>query len=85
MSFLGTRVEFNKGSGESDATSPPPTPPALSLAQTYSVLRLDDNGHVVPMRAGLELDEAERLVDEFSARGHKQMYYVEKDRLFPQR
>merc|ERR1711943_75014 len=24
MSFLGTRVEFNKGSGESDATSPPP-------------------------------------------------------------
>lgn len=44
----------------------------------WCVKRLDDNGNVFVLRAGLSRDEAERLVAEYQARGHKQSYWVER-------
>ncbi|MFC5696344.1 hypothetical protein ACFPU0_12355 [Pseudomonas sp. GCM10022186] len=44
----------------------------------WCVKRLDDNGNVFVLRAGLTRDEAECLVAEYQARGHKQSYWVER-------
>ena len=46
--------------------------------QSWSVWRIDDNGNSFVVREHLSLNEAERLVAEFTARGHKQMYWVEQ-------
>lgn len=55
-------------SSESNPTSP-----------QWSVYRIDDTGNVFLVRAHLDLDEAEHLVTQFTARGHKQMYWVEQE------
>ena len=45
---------------------------------TWSVWRTDDHGNTFLVRDGLSPDEAERLVAEFTARGHKQLYFAQK-------
>lgn len=53
-----------------------PTDPAP--APNWSVWRTDDNGNTFLVRAGLARQEALRLVAEFTARGHKQLYFIER-------
>jgi hypothetical protein len=45
----------------------------------WTVWRIDDTGNTFVVRDGLPLAEAERLVAEFTARGHKQMYWAERE------
>jgi hypothetical protein len=47
-------------------------------AQSWTVWRIDDNGNTFVVREHLDSEEAERLVKEFTDRGHKQMYWVER-------
>ncbi|MFG5863402.1 hypothetical protein [Metapseudomonas sp. CR1201] len=49
-----------------------------SPVQEWCVKRLDDNGNVFVLRDRLTRDEAERLMAEYQARGHKQSYWVER-------
>ncbi|WP_395294536.1 NUDIX domain-containing protein [Kitasatospora hibisci] len=44
---------------------------------TFRVMRQDDNGNRFRVAEGLARDEAERVVAEFEARGHKQLYWTE--------
>jgi hypothetical protein len=39
----------------------------------------NDNANVFVVREHLTRDEAERVVAEFTARGHKQTYWAEKE------
>ncbi|TWE19295.1 hypothetical protein FB465_4411 [Kitasatospora atroaurantiaca] len=54
----------------------PATVPGM---ETYRVMRQDDNGNRYLVAKGLSRQEAEALAAEFEARGHKQMYWVERD------
>ncbi|HEV3440709.1 MAG TPA: hypothetical protein VG122_25360 [Gemmata sp.] len=47
----------------------------------WTVYRIDDNGNTFVVRERLTRDEANRLVAEFEARGHKQMYWAEEKRM----
>jgi hypothetical protein len=49
-----------------------------SPVHEWCVKRLDDNGNVFVLRDRLTRDEAERLMAEYQARGHKQSYWVER-------
>lgn len=53
---------------------------AVPRDSTWSVYRIDDNGNVFVVRKNQNQDEANCLVAEFEARGHKQMYWTECDR-----
>jgi len=53
--------------------SPSPEP-------TWAVHRQDDNGNQFIVQTRLSRDEAERLVAEFEARGHKQVYWAAPER-----
>lgn len=46
----------------------------------WSVWRTDDNGNVFLVRKHLAKDEAQRVADEFESHGHKQLYWLEKER-----
>lgn len=46
----------------------------------WCVWRTDDTGNTFLVRDGLSREEAERLVAEFEARGHKQTYFAEQQR-----
>ena len=46
----------------------------------WQVLRLDDNGNRFIVAEYTSEDEARRIADEFTARGHKQVYWVECDK-----
>jgi hypothetical protein len=46
---------------------------------TWTVWRIDDNGNVFVVRRCLSKQEADRLVDLFTARGHKQTYWAEQE------
>ena len=59
------------GNRDTEPSDPPPS-------EAWSVWRIDDNGNTFLVRDGLSHDEAERLVAEFTARGHKQMYWAER-------
>jgi len=52
--------------------------PLLAPESTWAVHRHDDNGNRFVMQTGLSREEAERLVAEFEARGHKQLYWAER-------
>lgn len=57
-----------------DRSSPiPDTQPA----PTWTVHRQDDNGNRFIVETGLSREDAERLVDLFERRGHKQTYWAE--------
>ena len=45
----------------------------------WAVYRTDDAGNSFLVREHLTKDEADRLVAEFTARGHKQYYWVERE------
>jgi hypothetical protein len=47
------------------------------FAAGWSVWRRDDHGNRFEVRRGLASSDAERLVEEFEARGHKQSYWLE--------
>ncbi|MFH9353001.1 SPOR domain-containing protein [Kitasatospora sp. NPDC017646] len=50
---------------------------------TFRVMRQDDNGNRFLVAKGLAEAEARRVADEFEARGHKQMYWVESESADP--
>src|SRR5262245_17699044 len=49
-------------------------------AGSWVVHRQDDYGNRFVVRAGLDREEAGRLVAELEARGHKQVYWTEPER-----
>jgi hypothetical protein len=51
-----------------------------SEATNWSVWRTDDTGNTFVVRENLTCAEAEQLVAEFEARGHKQTYWAEQRR-----
>jgi len=59
--------------------------PAMSLpaarqpSELWTVWRIDDNANVFVVREHLTEEEAERVVADFTARGHKQTYWAERD------
>ena len=59
-----------------DAERKPATP---GPADRWVVWRIDDNGNTFVVREHLTREEAERLVEELTARGHKQMYCAEQE------
>lgn len=56
-------------------TEPDSSPPA----EFWTVWRIDDNANVFTVREHLSREEADRVVAEFAARGHKQMYWAERE------
>lgn len=46
------------------------------IESQWSVWRTDDTGNSFLVREHLTRDEAERVVAEFTARGHKQTYWI---------
>jgi hypothetical protein len=46
---------------------------------TWTVYRQDDNGNRFVVAQHLAREEALRIVDEFEARAHKQVYWAEPD------
>lgn len=58
----------------------PPTEPAREPAERWAVYRTDDTGNSFLVREHLTLEEAERVAAEFTARGHKQHYWVEREK-----
>jgi hypothetical protein len=47
--------------------------------RNWSVHRIDDNGNQFVVKGQLTREEAERLLGEYEARGHKQTYWIERD------
>ncbi len=47
--------------------------------ETWAVHRQDDNGNRFIVETGLSREEAERLVEMYERRGHKQVYWAELD------
>lgn len=47
--------------------------------EKYKLLRLDDNNNTFVMKNNLELEEAKALQIEYENRGHKQIYFIEKE------
>jgi hypothetical protein len=56
---------------------------SLCDEKPWALKRQDDNGHVVEIDRFREKEEAERVKDEFEQRGHKQLYFVEKNKVKP--
>jgi hypothetical protein len=59
--------------------SPQPSTPAPCPEGTWAVHRQDDNGQRFVVQTGLSREEAQGLVAEFEARGHKQVYWAEPE------
>jgi hypothetical protein len=67
---------FRPTDGGRALNKPSPEVPATN----WSVWRTDDTGNTFLVHSGLTREEADRLVAEFEARGHKQTYSAEPDR-----
>jgi UDP-N-acetyl-2-amino-2-deoxyglucuronate dehydrogenase len=52
--------------------------PHARQAELWIVWRIDDNGNTFVVADRLTQQAAERMVEEFTARGHKQTYWAEK-------
>jgi hypothetical protein len=52
----------------------------VRLPAGWSLWRQDDNGNRFEVRRDQVRDEVERLKAEFGARGHKQVYWIERTR-----
>ncbi|MEZ4336373.1 MAG: SPOR domain-containing protein [Sandaracinaceae bacterium] len=48
------------------------------MDERWRVLRQDDNGNRYVVVVVTSVEEAERIVATFEARGHEQMYWVER-------
>jgi hypothetical protein len=57
-----------------------PTSPFPESKETWTAHRQDDNGNRFVVETGLSREDADRLVAELEARGHKQVYWAEPDR-----
>lgn len=58
---------------------------AVEMANAYraeywnwKVMRLDDNGNTFVLAEGLKKSDADEIVADYTARGHKQLYWAEK-------
>jgi len=49
-----------------------------TLRVVWCILRHDDNGNRFVVAECASEEEAQRIADEFAARGHKQVYWVER-------
>ena len=49
-----------------------------SSGKHWCVWRLDDNGNEIRMRSHLTREEANSIAAQFTARGHKQTYWVSR-------
>jgi hypothetical protein len=56
-----------------------PKPEIPDSFEWWTVLRIDDNGNTFVVRDHLARTEADRMVAEFTARGHKQTYWAEPE------
>ena len=54
---------------------------SASMKLTWSVWRLDDSGGRFRMAANLSEAEAKQMVSDFEARGHKQTYWAENEKV----
>lgn len=54
-------------------------PAAQQRSELWTVWRIDDNANVFVVREHLTKEEADRVVAEFTARGHKQTYWAERE------
>ena len=54
--------------------------PLAPETDTWTVFRQDDNGNRFVVEEHVSREEAQRLVEKFEARGHKQLYWAEPDR-----
>jgi hypothetical protein len=54
--------------------------PVAPEKDTWTVYRQDDNDNRFVVQDHVSRDEAQRLVEKFEARGHKQLYWAEPDR-----
>lgn len=59
-----------------DATEGESAADAGAGGSTWIVWRQDDHGNEAQVATGLTRARAEELVEEFTARGHKQVYWV---------
>jgi 8-oxo-dGTP pyrophosphatase MutT (NUDIX family) len=59
---------------------PAPVAGRAAVGVVWTVFRVDDNGNQFAVRGGLTRPEADRLVADFEARGHKQTYWAEPSR-----
>jgi catechol 2,3-dioxygenase-like lactoylglutathione lyase family enzyme len=71
----GTAVVIDPDGTKVEVCQPVRTDPSSADA-TWAVWRQDDNGNRFLISAGHTREEAERLCNEFEARGHKQLYWV---------
>ena len=79
--YIGVRARQSAklslgGEGTDNDTNQPNTPDS---PETWAVWRIDDNGNTFIVRDHLDRAEADRLIAEFTARGHKQMYWAERE------
>jgi hypothetical protein len=56
-----------------------PEPSERCSKITWTVHRQDDNGNRFVVQTGLSQADADRLVAELEARGHKQLYWTEAE------
>ena len=56
-----------------------PLAPVPCPAGTWAVHRQDDNGNRFVVQTGLGREDADQLVAELEARGHKQLYWAEPE------
>ena len=64
------RARYNPGMSDPGRQSP---------GELWSVWRIDDNANVFVVREHLTREEADRVVAEFTSRGHKQTYWAERE------
>jgi|HubBroStandDraft_4_1064222.scaffolds.fasta_scaffold398958_2 hypothetical protein len=57
------------------------SPPEQDSSGTWAVHRQDDNGNRFIVETGIAREEADRLADKLQSRGHKQLYWVEEERV----
>ncbi|MFT3765666.1 MAG: VOC family protein [Minicystis sp.] len=71
----GTAVVIDPDGTKVEVCQPVPAVPA-PVDAAWAVWRQDDNGNRFLISAEHTREEAERLRDEYEARGHKQLYWV---------
>lgn len=65
-------------SDEPESPSAPASGPAPGERGPWLLLRQDDNGNRYEMARFETREAADRAAAEFQARGHKQLYYIER-------
>lgn len=74
MEVLGIKDGMWPSRGNKPTCSSEPPPAAADEQGLWIVYRQDDNGNDFVVQDNVSREEAERLVAEFEARGHKQLY-----------